>query len=48
MLNYIKSLGNVGHTFSIVVDPDSKEGKKTFEWDGDGNDKIYYIKFKNI
>lgn len=43
ILNSIKSVGNMGHTFSIVIDPDSNEGEK-FEWDGDGSDSIQEIK----
>jgi len=43
LLKYIKSVGNTGHTFNIVVDPDAKGGKK-FEWDGDGSDAIFEIK----
>jgi hypothetical protein len=43
LLRYIKSVGNMGHTFLIVVDPDAKGGKK-FEWDGDGSDAIFEIK----
>ena len=42
LLNHIKSLGNIGHSFTIVVDPDNKEGK-TFSWDGDGSDFIKSI-----
>ncbi len=43
LLKYIKNVGNMGHTFMIVVDPDAKGGKK-FEWDGDGSDAIFEIK----
>jgi hypothetical protein len=43
LLEYIKKVGNMGHTFMIVVDPDAKGGKK-FEWDGDGSDAIFDIK----
>lgn len=39
MLQYMKSVGNSGHTFSIVLDNDKK-----FEWDGDGSDAIFEIK----
>lgn len=42
LLNYIKSSGNLGHSFSIVVDPKS-EGEKKFFWDGDGSDTIRSI-----
>lgn len=46
LLNYIKLNGNTGHSFTIVVDPHSKENKKEFEWDGDGSDYIKDIKVK--
>ena len=46
LLNYIKSNGNTGHSFSIVVDPDDKERRKEFGWDGDGSDSIRDIKVK--
>ncbi len=42
LLKYIKSVGNMGHTFMIVVDPQAKGGEK-FEWDGDGSDAIFEI-----
>lgn len=42
LIEHIGKLGNVGHSFSIVVDPDAtkEEGKETFGWDGDGSDRI--------
>ena len=46
LLNYIKSNGNIGHSFNIVVDPDDKERRKEFGWDGDGSDSIRDIKVK--
>ena len=48
ILEAIKGLGNIGHTFTIVLDPDVKEGlsERTFEWDGDGSDSIAEIKVK--
>lgn len=39
LLQYIKKIGNTGHSFSIVVDEDKK-----FYWDGDGSDAIFEIK----
>lgn len=42
LLNYIKDIGNVGHSFSIIVDPDSDD-TKNFGWDGDGSDYIEKI-----
>ena len=44
LLNYIKSTGNIGHSFEVVVDPDNKDYKKSFGWDGDGGDSISDIK----
>ena len=43
LINYIKSNGNTGHSFNIVVDPKS-EDEKTFGWDGDGSDYIENVK----
>jgi hypothetical protein len=43
LLEYIKSLGNTGHSFEIVVDP-NKDDEKKFYWDGDGSDSIKNIK----
>lgn len=45
LLNYIKSNGNTGHSFDIVVDPDDERGRR-FNWDGDGSDSIRDIKVK--
>jgi hypothetical protein len=44
LLEYIKEIGNGGHSFKIVVDPENKETMKEFGWDGDGSDKIESIK----
>ena len=44
LIEYIGKNGNGGHSFSIVVDPDMPgEGRKVFDWDGDGNDRIYEV-----
>lgn len=43
MLEYIATNGNTGHSFEIVVDPDLKENRKIFGWDGDGSDMIKSI-----
>lgn len=45
LLDHIKSTGNIGHSFEIVVDPDNKEFRKVFGWDGDGADRINEILF---
>lgn len=39
LIEYIKKSGNVGHSFSIIVDPEG-DGTKKFYWDGDGSDRI--------
>jgi len=48
ILDCIKGVGNVGHSFSVVVDPDEKEklSERTFGWDGDGSDYIDSIELK--
>ena len=43
LVKYIATNGNAGHSFSIVVDPDSPERKRVFGFDGDGSDYIYTI-----
>lgn len=47
LINYIKSNGNTGHSFSIIVDPES-ENKKEFGWDGDGLNFIKDIKVEKL
>lgn len=42
LLNHIKNIGNTGHSFSIIVDPESDDTEK-FYWDGDGSDNIREI-----
>jgi len=48
ILDCIKGVGNIGHSFSVVVDPDEKEklSERTFGWDGDGSDYIDSIELK--
>jgi len=46
LIDYIRSTGNNGHSFDIVVDPDLEDYRKTFSWDGDGADSIIDIKTK--
>lgn len=43
LLNHIKQIGNVGHSFSIIIDPEGDNTEK-FGWDGDGSDYIKEIK----
>lgn len=39
MLRHIQKTGNVGHSFSIIVDPEGDDTRQ-FGWDGDGSDYI--------
>ncbi len=48
LLNKIKYTGNIGHSFSIVVDPDSSDYKESFGWDGDGSDHIGKIQVEKV
>lgn len=43
LIEFIKTNGNGGHSFEIIVDPDGDD-KRTFGWDGDGTDRINDIK----
>jgi len=43
LLEYIRRIGNQGHSFTITVDPSNSEYKQDFSWDGDGSDKIFSI-----
>jgi hypothetical protein len=46
LLNHIKHLCAIGHSFEILVDPKGdKESKNTFYMDGDGSDKIESIMY---
>ena len=40
MLKAIGRHGNGGHSYDIVLDPDSQGKGETFFWDGDGSDRI--------
>ena len=41
-------IGNEGHSFEIVVDPESSENKRTFGFDGDGSHQIKNIKVNSV
>lgn len=47
MLYYIKKIAGIGHSFSVIVDPDSKEYTKRFGVDGDGSSHIKNIKLND-
>ena len=48
LLAYIRNIGNVGHSFNILVDPDNSDTKKNFGWDGDGSDRIFEITVNGV
>ena len=48
LLKHIQEVGNVGHSFDILVDPDPNGETKKFGWDGDGSDYIKDIKVEEI
>lgn len=48
LLEKIKSAGNVGHSFEIVVDPDNSDYRESFDWDGDGSDSISEVKVEKV
>lgn len=48
LLEYIKKIGNKGHSFGIDVDKDDSDYKSHFSWDGDGSDYIESIKAEKI
>ena len=43
LIEAIGKHGNGGHSYEIVLDPDYKEEKESFFWDGDGSDRINSI-----
>ncbi len=46
LIEYMKDIGNPGHSFGIIVDPEDGERKKNFYWDGDGSDYIESVTIK--
>lgn len=45
MLEYMAKIGNVGHSYDIIVDPHSNDEKK-FGFDGDGASYIHKVEMK--
>lgn len=43
LIEAIGKHGNGGHSYDIVLEPDSKSEKEAFFWDGDGSDRIESI-----
>ncbi len=48
LIEYIRVTANPGHSFSVVVDPDMSEHRKSFGIDGDGSFFIKKIKVSNL
>jgi len=48
LLKYIGDTANPGHSFDVVVDPDSKDYRKSFGIDGDGSFHLKQIKVNGI
>lgn len=46
IIECIGACGNIGHSFTVVVDPDETEGlgQRKFGWDGDGSDYLHSVK----
>lgn len=45
ILDHIRKIGNTGHSFEILIDPDGdKNDRKSFGWDGDGANYIKEIR----
>lgn len=44
LLDYIQKTAMTGHSFNVVVDPESSETKKSFYLDGDGSFCIKSLK----
>lgn len=40
LLKQCEYMGNVGHSFPIVVDPHGREDKRELGFDGDGSDRV--------
>lgn len=46
IVDAIKGKGNVGHSYTVVIDPDDKPIE--IDWDGDGPYRIYSIKMEKM
>ena len=44
MIDHIKTIANIGHSYEVVVDPESSDYKKKFYIDGDGPFHIFSVK----
>lgn len=48
LITYIKQLAGPGHSFSVIVDPDSSENRKSFGMDGDGSFAIQEVMLNKV
>ena len=48
MIEYIRGVAGIGHSFEVVVDPDMREYRKRFFMDGDGSFYIQDVKKNNM
>ena len=48
LLRHLQACGAIGHSANIVVDPDMKERKENFFFDGDGSSGIGEIRIKRL
>lgn len=44
LILWIAKIGNTGHSYSIILDPENNDTKKELGWDGDGSDRIFSVK----
>jgi len=48
MIDYIMHTANVGHSFEVVVDPEDRETRKSFDIDGDGPFYINKVSLNSV
>lgn len=48
LIEYIRILAAPGHSFDVIVDPDSSENRRSFFMDGDGSFYIKNVKLDGI
>lgn len=48
LIEYIGKTAAIGHSFSVVVDPDDSEYAEKFWFDGDGAFRILSVKEKKV
>jgi hypothetical protein len=44
ILRHFQRIGGMGHSYSVVLDPDNSDYKMSVGWDGDGSDHVDDIK----